>query len=58
MKQFESDLVIKQLKKEKFKPEEYFTEAKMLYENKHPNIVEIQYASQDGGLYLFGNAIL
>lgn len=45
--QFESDLVIKQLKKEKFKPEEYFTEAKMLYENKHPNIVEIQYASQD-----------
>lgn len=41
------DLVIKRVKKEKFQPEEYFTEAKMIYENKHPNIVEIQYASQD-----------
>ena len=45
--QLDEDLIIKQINKEKFKPDEYFTEAKMLYANKHPNIVEIQYASQD-----------
>jgi len=41
------ELVIKQLDKKKFKSEEYFLESKMLYNCKHPNIVEIQYASQD-----------
>lgn len=41
------ELVIKRVKKAQFKPEEYFSEAKMIYENKHPHIVEIQYASQD-----------
>lgn len=45
--QLECELVVKRVKKEKFKPEEYFSEAKMIYENKHPHIVEIQYASQD-----------
>ena len=41
------ELVIKRVKKENFNPEEYFSEAKMIYDNKHPHIVEIQYASQD-----------
>ena len=45
--QLDCELVIKRIKKEKFNPEEYFSEAKMIYENKHPHIVEIQYASQD-----------
>lgn len=46
-KQLDEQLVIKQMNKEKFNPDEYFSEAKMIYANKHPNIVEIQYASQD-----------
>lgn len=46
-KQLDGDLIIKQMDKESFKADEYFLEAKMLYANKHPNIVEIQYASQD-----------
>lgn len=45
--QLGDELVIKQMDKAKFNPGEYFSEAKMLYDNKHPNIVEIQYASQD-----------
>lgn len=40
-------LVIKQMDKAKFKPDEYFSESKILYNSKHPNIAEIQYASQD-----------
>lgn len=45
--QLDCELVIKRVKKSAFKPEEYFSEAKMIYDNRHPHIVEIQYASQD-----------
>ncbi len=45
--QLGEELIIKQMEKEKFNPSEYFTESKMLYSSKHPNVVEIQYASQD-----------
>lgn len=45
--QLGSELIIKQVEKVKFKPDDYFAEAKMIYGNKHPNIVDIQYASQD-----------
>lgn len=45
--QLGDELVIKQIEKANFNPEEYFSESKMLYASKHPNIVEIQYASQD-----------
>lgn len=45
--QLGDELVIKQMEKAKFNPDEYFSESKMLYDSKHPNIVEIQYASQD-----------
>lgn len=45
--QLGDELVIKQMEKAKFNPVEYFSESKMLYASKHPNIVEIQYASQD-----------
>lgn len=45
--QLDCELVIKRVKKSVFKPEEYFSEAKMIYDNRHPHIVEIQYASQD-----------
>lgn len=50
--QMDTELFIKKVKKEKLKKqglnmEDYFLEARMLYEGKHPNIAEIQYASED-----------
>ena len=51
--QLGSTLVIKRMEKSKFKPEEYFSESKMIYDSKHPNVAEIQYASQDNdNIYL------
>ncbi|WP_426349379.1 serine/threonine-protein kinase [Alloiococcus sp. CFN-8] len=46
--QLNAELVVKQMEISKFsKMEEYFSEARILYDCKHPNIMEIQYASQD-----------
>jgi len=45
--QLGNELVIKQIEKSKFNQEDYFMEAHMMYASKHPNVVEIQYASQD-----------
>lgn len=46
--QLNTELVIKQIEIIKFKNiEEYFLEARMLYDCKHTNIMEIQYASRD-----------
>lgn len=46
--QLDADLVVKKMEISKFQGiEEYFLEAKMLYESKHPNIMEIQWASKD-----------
>lgn len=51
--QLGSTLVIKKMDKSKFDPEEYFSESKMIFDCKHPNVAEIQYASQDDdGIYL------
>lgn len=41
------------MNKKKFKSDEYFLESQILYDCKHPNIAEIQYASQDNdNIYL------
>ncbi|CEQ06504.1 serine/Threonine protein kinase [[Clostridium] sordellii] len=50
--QMDTELFIKKVKKEDLKNQglkmdDYFLEARMLYEGKHPNIAEIQYASED-----------
>lgn len=50
--QMDTELFIKKVKKEELNKqgldmEDYFLEARMLYEGKHPNIAEIQYASED-----------
>ncbi|WP_339788010.1 serine/threonine-protein kinase [Tissierella sp.] len=46
--QLNAELVVKQMEIAKFsKIEEYFLEARILYDCRHPNIMEIQYASQD-----------
>lgn len=46
--QLDAQLVVKRIEISKFqKIDEYFLEAKMLYDNKHPNIMEIQWASKD-----------
>ncbi|WP_195603665.1 serine/threonine-protein kinase [Clostridium sp. LBM24168] len=46
--QLDAELVVKKIKISAFKNiDEYFLEAKMLYDNKHPNIMEIQWASKD-----------
>ena len=52
--QLEADLVVKEIKKSDFSnPDEYFTEAKILYSMQHPNVAEIQYASEkDQFIYL------
>lgn len=51
--QLSSTFVIKRMEKSKFKPEEYFSESKMIYDCKHPNVAKIQYASQDNdNIYL------
>jgi serine/threonine protein kinase len=53
-KQLDAELVVKQMEISKFNNiDEYFLEAKILYDCKHPNIMEIQYASQDSNyIYL------
>ena len=46
--QLNAELVVKKMEINKFEDiDEYFLEARMLYENRHPNIMEIQYASRD-----------
>lgn len=46
--QLNADIIIKQVKKTEFNnPDEYFEEARMLYESEHPHVMEIHYASQD-----------
>ena len=45
--QLGGNLVIKQMEKTKFKPADYFSEAKMIFDCKHSNVAEIQYASED-----------
>ncbi|HEK0671520.1 serine/threonine-protein kinase [Proteus mirabilis] len=42
------DLVIKEIKKSESKDKDiYFSEARLLYKNAHPNIVQVQYAAED-----------
>ncbi|MEY8762469.1 MULTISPECIES: serine/threonine-protein kinase [Clostridium] len=52
--QLDTDIVVKEIPKSQFSDEnEYFSEARKLYQNQHPNIVEIQYACEkDGNVYL------
>ncbi|HEM8137460.1 serine/threonine-protein kinase [Providencia alcalifaciens] len=52
-KNLDSNLVIKEIKKDKFDCDEYFNEARKLYQSSHPNVVQIQYAAQnDNFIYL------
>ncbi|RED83280.1 serine/threonine-protein kinase [Cohnella phaseoli] len=52
--QLDATLVIKEINKSDIpKGTPYFTEARFLYESRHPNVMEIHYASQDADkLYL------
>jgi serine/threonine protein kinase len=52
--QLDAEIVVKEIPKSEFlNPNDYFTEARILYASKHPNIMEIQYASQDNdNIYL------
>ncbi|MGI8380406.1 serine/threonine-protein kinase [Priestia megaterium] len=52
--QLDAEIVVKEIKKTDFSnPDEYFTEARILYSMKHPNIAEIQYACEkDQFIYL------
>ncbi|QEL82641.1 serine/threonine protein kinase (plasmid) [Bacillus sp. JAS24-2] len=45
--QLNAELVVKRIKKDSMKVEEYFKEAHILYNYPHPNIVEINYASSE-----------
>lgn len=46
--QLNAHLVAKQIKKNEFSnPQQYFTEAQMLYSVEHPNIMNVRYSSQD-----------
>ena len=46
--QLDGDLVIKEIPKGKFNtPDEYFKEARLMYAQKHENVVEIHYAGMD-----------
>lgn len=46
--QLDANIIVKQVKKSDIKnPDEYFEEARLLYESKHPHVMEIHYASQD-----------
>ncbi|MCU8504308.1 serine/threonine protein kinase [Vibrio vulnificus] len=43
-----AEMVLKQIRKGSFdNPEEYFEEARVLYDIRHPNVVEVNYACQD-----------
>lgn len=47
-KQLNSDFIVKIVPKTSFTNEdEYFHESRVIYENKHPSVVEIQYAAYD-----------
>lgn len=47
-KQFDADIVIKRIPKEKFQaPSDYYKEAKCLYASKHQNIVGVNYSCED-----------
>lgn len=47
-KQLDAKLVVKVIPKADFNgPEDYFKEAKILYASRHPNVMEIHYASMD-----------
>jgi eukaryotic-like serine/threonine-protein kinase len=52
--QLNAKIVIKEIKKSSITPDTtYFTEARLLYASRHPNVMEINYASQDvDNLYL------
>ena len=52
--QLQADIVVKEIKKSDFNnPNDYFTEARLLYSIQHPNIAEIQYACEkDEFIYL------
>ena len=46
--QLDGDLVIKEIEKAKFKtPDEYFKEARLMFAQKHENVVEVHYAGMD-----------
>jgi serine/threonine protein kinase len=46
--QLDTTIVIKQINKVDISPSPpYFTEARLLYASRHPNVMEIHYASQD-----------
>ena len=46
--QLDGDLVIKEIEKVKFKtPDEYFKEARLMFSQKHENVVEVHYAGMD-----------
>lgn len=46
--QLDDDLVIKEIPKAKFKtPDEYFKEARIMFAQKHENVVEVHYAGMD-----------
>jgi len=46
--QLEGDLVIKEIPKTQFnKPDEYFKEARLMFAQRHENVVEVQYAGMD-----------
>lgn len=46
--QLDGDLVIKEIPKTKFKtPDEYFKEARLMFAQKHENVVEVHYAGMD-----------
>lgn len=46
--QLDGDLVIKEIPKSKFStPDEYFKEARLMYAQKHENVVEVHYAGMD-----------
>ena len=46
--QLDGDLVIKEVPKAKFKtPDEYFKEARIMFAQKHENVVEVHYAGMD-----------
>lgn len=44
----DSEMVLKRIKKANFKDsDQYFNEARIIYNNQHPNVVEVNYACQD-----------
>lgn len=50
-------LVVKKIRKSKLEESNYFNESRILYECKHPNIMEIRYASEDDNAVYFSMPI-